>query len=46
MDGDDGGFDYGREILKQQDYDTLLERRKLPYNIFPLFLQTKSYSYA
>lgn len=30
-------FDYGREILRQADYDRNLEKKSLPYEVFPLF---------
>ena len=46
MDDGGGGFDYGREIIRQADYDRLLERRRLPYEIFPLFLPNNWKSYA
>ena len=34
LDDDDGGFDYGREILKDAVYETRME---LPYDQLPLF---------
>ena len=39
-------FDYGREILRASDYDRVLEKKSLPYEVFPLFLRTEWYSYA
>ena len=40
LEEEDQEFDYGRDILRKENYDELIERKSLPYENIPLFLKT------
>ena len=40
LEEEDQEFDYGRDILRKENYDELIERKSLPYEYIPLFLKT------
>ena len=44
MDDQDEDFDYGRDFLKDHNYDEVLQRKQMPYDLMPLFLYPDWYA--
>jgi hypothetical protein len=38
LEDDEDDFDYGRDFLKDANYDDILELESMPYQCIPLFL--------
>ena len=46
LDEEDQEFDYGRDTLKKENYDEIIAKKALPYEIIQLFLKTEWQKYA